>query len=128
VACCLISDTFEKEGDYANEIDWYTKAIQLDKESPKAYNYLAWLLATCPKAEFRNGTKAVEQATKACELSEWKNMSIIDTLAAAYAESGDFDKAVKWESKVLDAYPSNDSIKTRLALYQKHQPYHEPPK
>ena len=61
---------------------------------------------------------------KACELSDWKDV-VIDTLAAAYAESGDFAQALKWESKYTEANPSDKRAQERLALYQKHQPYHE---
>jgi Flp pilus assembly protein TadD len=99
----------------------------------KSYNHLAWLLAACPNANFRNGAKAVEYAKKACELSGWKDASTLSTLAAAYAEAGDFDNAVKWqnnylESDYLKSNPSNDTLekaRQRLSLYQQKKPYHE---
>jgi tetratricopeptide (TPR) repeat protein len=93
-----------------------------------ALNSLAWLRATCPEARMRNGKEAVELATKACELSQWQNWSNIDTLAAAYAEAGDFDQAIKYERQVMQmTKPStNDSkIKHRLALYEHHKAYRE---
>ena len=65
--------------------------------------------------------------TKACELTEWKNAAFIDTLAAACAESGDFDAAVKWQTKAIEL-SSNENEKedlgTRLKLYQDKQPFH----
>lgn len=68
-------------------------------------NGLASLRATCPDEKHRNGQQAVEYATKACELTAWKNGGWIDSLAAAYAEAGDFDKAVEWQQKGMDLAP-----------------------
>ncbi len=73
--------------------------------------------------------KAIEYAKRACELTNWENAGNIDTLAAAYAEAGDFDSAVKWETQYLTSLslsPSDASDgQARLALYQAHKPYHE---
>ena len=91
-------------------------------------NSLAWLRATCPEAGIRDGKEAVETALKACELSEWKDSGIIDTLAAAYAEAGDFDQAIKYQKQVLQMVePSthDGKLRQRLALYGKHKPYRE---
>jgi tetratricopeptide (TPR) repeat protein len=102
----------------------HAKSTKLDI----VFNSLAWLRATCPEARMRNGKEAVELATKACELSQWQNWSDVDTLAAAYAEAGDFDQAIKYERQVMQmAKPStNDSkIKHRLTLYEQHKAYRE---
>ena len=67
----------------------------------------------------RNGKEAVELAIKACELSNWKNWGIIDTLAAAYAEAGNFEQAINYQRQVMQMINSSgdDSrIKYRLAL------------
>jgi len=66
-------------------------------------------------------------------LSKWKLPIILDTLAAAYAEAGDFDNAVKWQNKYLESdylksNPSNDTLekaRQRLSLYEQKKPYHE---
>ena len=80
------------------------------------------------QASFRNGKKAVEYATKACELSKWKRPNSFDPLAAAYAEAGDFKQAIKWETKYLETpnFSEKDTTdgKSRLALYLAHKPYH----
>ena len=60
-------------GNYEKSIADYNEAIRIDPGLSDAYNGLAWILATCPDPKHRDGKKAVELATKACELTEWKN-------------------------------------------------------
>jgi tetratricopeptide (TPR) repeat protein len=106
----------------------YGEAIRLDPKDGMSLNNLGWLLATCPKDEIRNGKKAIEYATKACELTKWKNAGWLDTLAAAYAEDGQFELAVKWQTKAL-AFPdfaNNEGGRDRLKLYEMKKPYREP--
>jgi tetratricopeptide (TPR) repeat protein len=121
-------DAEASKADYAGAIADYSKAIQLKPDDADAYNGAAWYLATSPQANLRDGKKAVEYATKACDLTAWKNFSDLDTLAAACAEAGDFDSAIKWETQYLLApdLSAADAAKhqARLALYQAHQPYH----
>jgi tetratricopeptide (TPR) repeat protein len=114
--------------EYDRAIADYAEAIRLDPKHAFAYNNRAWLWATCPDAKYRDGKKAVESATKACELSEWKNPNTIDTLAAAHAEAGDFDAAVKWEMKANGFYTDAEEKKKgeeRLKLYREKKPYRE---
>jgi tetratricopeptide (TPR) repeat protein len=122
---------YDRKGDYSKAMTDYSEAIRLKPDQAHAYNSLAWLLAVCPDASIRNGEKAVKYAKKACELSEWKTPADLDTLAAAYAEVGDFDDAVKWENKYLESNPPSNSYDTpekarqRLSLYEQKKPYHE---
>jgi tetratricopeptide (TPR) repeat protein len=119
---------YENKSDFKNALDIYNKAVTLHPQSALANNDYAWLLATCPQADIRDGKKAVEYATKACTLSNWKDAPSLDTLAAADAEVGDFNGAVKWEIVAMasSGFSENDAAgaKVRLALYQSHQPYH----
>ncbi len=57
--------------------------------------------ATCPDEAYRDGAKAVESATKACELGGWKDADHLDTLAAALADAGEFAEAVRRQEEAL---------------------------
>jgi tetratricopeptide (TPR) repeat protein len=67
----------------------------------RALNERAWLRATCPDVSVRNGQLAIADAIKACELTKWKFAWQIDTLAAAYAEAGEFDSAIRYEEQAI---------------------------
>lgn len=119
-------NTWRAKKDYDNAIADYTEAIKLDPKNGGMYNSRAWLWATCPDAKYRDGKRAVESATRACELSEWKAPNPIDTLAAAYAEAGDFDAAVKWQAKAIELLArekTKEDYRNRLRLYQEKKPY-----
>ena len=94
-------------------------------------NRLAWLKSTCWDDSVRDGKLAVELASKACGLTEWKDLYFLETLAAAYAEAAQFDDAVKWEKKALEQpdvlEPAGlEQAKAQLKLFEAHKPYHEP--
>jgi tetratricopeptide (TPR) repeat protein len=132
-------------GKYERAIVDYSDAIRIDPKNDLAYNALAWLYATCRDPKFRDGKKAVENATKACELAGWKNEGWMDTLAAAYAESRNFESAVKWQTKARDLLVAKFKLtptllkadgqsrlkadfQSRLELYRAHKAYREEPK
>ncbi len=107
----------------------FDAALKLDSRSITALNGKAWLLATCPDGKFRDGKQAVELATKACEIEEWKNNAFMDTLAAACAEAGQFDDAVKWMTKALSdpeyAKQAGDMGKKMLEQYKQKKPFRD---
>jgi hypothetical protein len=88
---------------------------------------LAWLLATGTDVTLRDGEKAVEYATRACEATDWKVAEYLDTLAAAYAEHGDFGHAVGFAKKslTLAGKQGGADFEARLKLYQNRTPYRE---
>jgi tetratricopeptide (TPR) repeat protein len=95
-----------------------------------ALNSRAWLRATCPNASFRNGKQAVRDATVACRATLYKRAYLIDTLAVAYAEAGDFDSALRFEERAIAVENSttaqsariNKARQRNLASFIQHRP------
>jgi len=118
------------KGDIDGAIADYTKATEIDPNYALASNDLAWLLSTAFRNQIRDGNRAVDYARKAAELTRWENAAILDTLAAAYAETGNFNEAIKWEEKALSVPEfvkhSGEQARKRLQLYTERKPYHQP--
>jgi tetratricopeptide (TPR) repeat protein/ribosomal protein S27E len=97
--------------------------LAADGDNPQLLNSIAWTLASSKLEKVRNGKRAVEIATKACELTKYKDPAMLDTLAAAFAENHDFDNAVKWKEKTLEIVgpgkgAMSDSFKKAVAQYK----------
>lgn len=90
----------------------YIKAIELDSKNIEAHNDYAWLLATCPETKYRNATKALELAQIAVSLGP-NIPGVYDTLAASYAEKGEFEKAVHWQEKAIKLQDENENTVAR---------------
>jgi len=123
---------YTKQESYQKAVQEFERAIALNPGGQEGYNNLAWLRATCPSGEFRDGPEAVRLATKAAELTRFSLAPIVDTLAAAYAEAQDFEKAIKYQKSCLELIAGskskpNDEMRSRLELYQNHKPFHQPP-
>ncbi|MBN2269164.1 MAG: serine/threonine protein kinase [Sedimentisphaerales bacterium] len=93
---------------------------------------LAALRATCPIPELRDGTRALELATEACQQTEWKKCEYVEVLAASYAELSDFESAAKWQKEALELLAAGEEelradYESRLRLYQSGKPYRESP-
>jgi tetratricopeptide (TPR) repeat protein len=123
---------FEK-GRADEAISQYEKALQLGPANPEVQNNLAWLLATCPQASLRNGNKAVELAQQANELVGGENPVILHTLAAAYAEAGQFSEALETARRALQLAWAQANAKlagqlqVEMKLYQAGNPFHLDP-
>jgi tetratricopeptide (TPR) repeat protein len=95
-------DAYLNIGQHAEAVADFNRALELDDTDDGVLNNFAWVLATSPDDEVRDGKRAVELATKAAELSSYQVPHILSTLAAAYAETGDFENAVKWSRKSVE--------------------------
>ena len=115
--------------EYGPALADFAEVVKLDPTDALAFNGQGWIMATCPDAKFRDGKKAVESATRACELRGWKEPYFLGTLAASYAEAGDFDAAVKWQTQALSLFPKDDQDRNghrrRLTLYQAKKTYQD---
>jgi tetratricopeptide (TPR) repeat protein len=95
-----------------------------------AYEMRAWLRATTPDSNFRDGKKALSDAKQACKLSQNSDPQSLDTLAAAYAEVGDYDSAADAEERAIKALmvsdefnmPTQDVFQKHLASFKQHRP------
>jgi tetratricopeptide (TPR) repeat protein len=120
-------DAYLSDGRQAEAIADYENAIKLKPKDYGIINNLAWVLATSPNDKLRNGRRARELATQACQVTEYKLAYILSTLAAAYAEMGDFETAVKWSTKAveLSGKAERDSLKKELESYRAKKPWRE---
>ena len=82
-------------------IQGFGELIRIDPENAVAHHALARVLATAQEDQFRNGQWALQEATRGCDLSHWVDPDALDTLAAAAAETGDFQSAVRWQNLAI---------------------------
>jgi tetratricopeptide (TPR) repeat protein len=129
-APCIRGWAHKEKGEFDAAIADLSEAIRLDPDGAYFLSRLAWLRATCPEAKFRDGKGAVALALEAVELSNGEDGFDLETLAAAYAEAGDFTKAIETETKAVDLF-ADESFKadcrSRIELFkQQRMPYREP--
>jgi tetratricopeptide (TPR) repeat protein len=128
-AYCGRGWAWREKQEFARSLSDFSQAIRIDPRDACALDGRAWIFATCPNATYRDGKKAVDVAIEACELTRWKEAYCIETLAAAYAETGDFSTAVKWQLKAIDLETNakeKEDYRARLKLFQDQKPYREP--
>ncbi|MBL8829259.1 MAG: tetratricopeptide repeat protein [Planctomycetaceae bacterium] len=121
------ADAYLSLGKHREALRDYDAALKQQPKDSGLLNNLAWLLATSPEASVRNGKRAIELATQACEITEFKAAHILSTLAAAYAESGDFATAKKWSQKALELCSPDlkSNLAKELASYEAGKPWRE---
>ena len=124
-------DLLAARGRFSDAVADCRKVLKTDPQNAVARNRLAWMLATCPDASIRDGAKALEVARLLVQGS--RQPAFLDTLAAAYAETGQFPKAVATAEEALALAKSSGrridalSIQTHLRLYRVGRPYRETP-
>lgn len=114
-------------GKIREAIEDFDRCIALDPEYGQSYQNKAWLLATSSDDSIRDGQEAVRLATKACELSQYKDIQDLQVLAAAFAENMQFDRAIGWQEKVVSAASGDEKLEAQkmLELFKAEKPYRE---
>ena len=108
----------------------YKRLLELDPKDSGVLNNYSWLLATCPEDQYRDAARALEYGKQAAEATLYAAPHILSTLAAAYAEGGDFESARSWSQKAVELgekenHESLDSLKKELESYKENKPWRE---
>ncbi len=121
-------DVYISLGQHAEAAADYERTLQIRPNDPPSLNNLAWLRATSPSEAVRDGAQAVELAEKVAKLTRYRQPGVLGTLAAAYAENGQFEKATQWAEKALQAITEQtqrEQLDSQLATYRRKQPWRE---
>jgi tetratricopeptide (TPR) repeat protein len=127
----LLGSALSAEGERTEAVWEYETAIELNPDHAPALNDLAWLRASAADPILRNGAEAVTLAERACRLTKFSQAQLVGTLAAAYAEAGRFDDAVKTATKAKELATATgqevlaEKNRQLLELYRTGKPYHE---
>ena len=121
------ADAYLNLGKQAEAISDYQAALDLQPEDSGILNNLAWILATSPDDSLRDGKRAIELATNACKVTKYQEAHILSTLAAGYAETGDFTTAIHWSEEAVAAgrKEQKEQLAKELHSYQEHKPWRE---
>lgn len=120
-------DSLLAMGRHAEAIADYEKAYALRPDDPSLLNNFSWVLSTSPIDKLRNGKRALELAKEACRLTDYQQAHILSTLAAAYAELGDFKSAIEWSQKAVAAGKEDqkEELRKELETYKAGKPFRE---
>jgi tetratricopeptide (TPR) repeat protein len=126
-----LGTAYSQLGKYEQATQNLTKAAELKSDNIHVLNNLAWLLATVGDVSAEDANRAVEFAHRACKLTGYREPSILDTLAAAYAAAGRFNEAIATAQQAIDAAKANGrdklagEIQKRIEIYRAGQPYRQ---
>jgi len=124
-----LGTAYNQLGKYELAIRNWSRAAELKPDSADVLNNLAWLLATVEDSTIQDANKAIEFAQRACELTEYKEPAILDTLAVAYAAAGRFTDAVTTAEQAVSAAKARgqenmvSEIQSRIELYKTGRSY-----
>lgn len=119
--------TYETVANYEMVLDSLYQGEEIAPDSSDMLGWIAWYLATAPDASMRDGPEALAKAQRAIELTTDNPAIHVDTLAAAYAETGDFARAVEEQRRAIGLLSGEDAamlpdFEQRLALYMQGIP------
>ena len=117
---------YQAQGKFKEAKSDFDSAEEMAPKFNEVLNATAWFLATCPDGQLRDGSKAVEKSEAACKAGDWKVWYHVETLAAALAERGKFEDAVKYAKQAADLARSDDEkekCRELLALFKSKKPY-----
>ncbi len=120
-------DAYLNMSKQAEAIADYNAALKIEPENSGVLNNLAWVLATSTDDKLRDGARSIELGTLACKLTDYKQAHILSTLAAGYAETGDFETAKSWSRKAVElgADGLKEQLGKELASYEAGKPWRE---
>ena len=128
----IVGTVLIQQGRVGEGVEEWQKVLAVQPDNGNAMSNLAWVFATSPDQSLRDGPKAVELAQQAVRLSGGRIPILFRTLAAAYAESGEFSKAIQTAQQGIELANSqgNSGLATELqgniALYQGQRPLRDP--
>ncbi len=120
-------------GQFGTAVVQLREAVRLMPRNPAPRVSLSWILSTSANSHLRDGAEALRLAVEAGQMSEMPDPQTLDTLAAAYAETGQFGRAVATaeqalaEAEARGAPPAViEQIRRRIRMYKRHTPYRHP--
>jgi tetratricopeptide (TPR) repeat protein len=125
-----LASAYQAQGKEQEALEHWRNAIGMDPNSPGAMLGAAWLLATSPDASLRDGAEALSLAASANRLESADEAEALDTLAAAYAENREFERAISTATRAMNLAEERgnrkmaESIRGRIADYQANRPFH----
>ncbi len=111
-----LASQLEADGKVEEAMQRYREVLNMDSNNPVVLNDLAWILATASNSELRNGGEAVRLATRAVALTDRRWPRFMETLAAAYAEAGQFSKAaqISQTASILASLADQPDVAARI--------------
>jgi len=131
IAHHYLAQAMLKEGKTAEAVKHFKETLRLSPSWLSPMNSLAWILATHKGAEFYDPDEALQLAERLCELTDYQQPEVLDTLAAASAAVGNFPKAVATAERALRKAEASknkkltEKIQSHLRLYKTGRPFIE---
>jgi tetratricopeptide (TPR) repeat protein len=130
-----LAGLLQAKGDHAGAELLYRRALEAQERrlageggEPSGFNNMAWILASSPNTAIRDGAKAIEHAEKAVAMTQRQNPNYLETLAAAYAEAGKFEKAVTTQKEAMSLLRTDEQkakYAPKLELFEARQPFRD---